>query len=244
MRDIGKNIRKCRVNADLSQDELAARLFVSRQTISNYETGRSRPDIETLAKLADIFNVDIHELIYGVTNQKTDTAEDRKKRVITGGTGLAGSLGLALASYWLDAYAHAWASTHFRGFFYLLSNFYIRPVLYFICGWLFINGIARISDKSLFGAISSIKPETKRIIRIVILIFAAVLFANTLPCVAQTIAAWMKEMQAKAAGAQEWGSSFTYHFLFGDKAGGYLFNNFAGRPLWFLAMGILFRILK
>ena len=71
MRDIGKNIRKCRVNADLSQDELAARLFVSRQTISNYETGRSRPDIETLAKLADILDVDIYELIYGVTYQKT-----------------------------------------------------------------------------------------------------------------------------------------------------------------------------
>ena len=45
MRDIGKNIRAARVRRGLTQEELAERLHVSRQTVSNYETGRSRPDV-------------------------------------------------------------------------------------------------------------------------------------------------------------------------------------------------------
>ena len=42
MRDIGKNIRELRLRAGFSQDELAERLFVTRQTVSNYENGPAR----------------------------------------------------------------------------------------------------------------------------------------------------------------------------------------------------------
>lgn len=42
MEDIGKNIRALRVRKKLSQDQLAQILHVTRQTVSNYETGRSR----------------------------------------------------------------------------------------------------------------------------------------------------------------------------------------------------------
>lgn len=45
MRDIGKNIRTLREKKGMTQEELAQALFVTRQTVSNYETGRSRPDI-------------------------------------------------------------------------------------------------------------------------------------------------------------------------------------------------------
>ncbi|HIR10446.1 MAG TPA: helix-turn-helix transcriptional regulator, partial [Candidatus Avoscillospira stercoripullorum] len=38
MRDIGKNIRTLRIRRGLTQDELAEALFVTRQTVSNYET--------------------------------------------------------------------------------------------------------------------------------------------------------------------------------------------------------------
>ena len=41
MRDIGKNIRDLRKRQNMTQDELAARLFVTRQTVSNYENGVS-----------------------------------------------------------------------------------------------------------------------------------------------------------------------------------------------------------
>ena len=73
MRDIGKNIKQIRESKQLTQDDLAAKLFVSRQTISNYETGRTRPDIETLIKLSSVLDIDIHVLIYGPPSVLTRT---------------------------------------------------------------------------------------------------------------------------------------------------------------------------
>ena len=65
MRDIGKNIRYYREKKGYSQEQLAQLLFVTRQTVSNYETGRSRPDVETLVKLAGLLDIDVTDLIYG-----------------------------------------------------------------------------------------------------------------------------------------------------------------------------------
>ena len=50
MRDIGKNIRSLRQKRNISQDQLAQTLHVTRQTTSNSESGRSRPDVEMLAE--------------------------------------------------------------------------------------------------------------------------------------------------------------------------------------------------
>ena len=65
MRDIGKNIRSLREAKNLTQDQLAEKLYVTRQTVSNYETGRSRPDIDMLMKMAEVLDTDIHILLYG-----------------------------------------------------------------------------------------------------------------------------------------------------------------------------------
>ena len=70
MRDIGKNIRSLRQKRNISQDQLAQTLHVTRQTISNYETGRSRPDVEMLAELARVLDADIKELLYGPTGME------------------------------------------------------------------------------------------------------------------------------------------------------------------------------
>jgi transcriptional regulator with XRE-family HTH domain len=57
MRDIGKNIRYLRESKGLTQDQLAEKLFVTRQTVSNYETGRTRPDVDMIVSICnDIFN--------------------------------------------------------------------------------------------------------------------------------------------------------------------------------------------
>ena len=65
MRDIGKNIRTLRTRRGLSQDQLAEALHVTRQTVSNYETGRSRPDVEMLTALAEALGADVTEVLYG-----------------------------------------------------------------------------------------------------------------------------------------------------------------------------------
>ena len=56
MRDIGANIRRARVRRHLTQDDLAQTVHTTRQTISNYETGRSRPDVETLQRLTELLD--------------------------------------------------------------------------------------------------------------------------------------------------------------------------------------------
>jgi len=48
MNTIGRNIRNFRKKAGITQEELSEKLYTTRQTISNNETGKSQPDFETL----------------------------------------------------------------------------------------------------------------------------------------------------------------------------------------------------
>ena len=57
MANIAKNIRRLRTAQNMTQDQLAEALHVTRQTVSNYETGRSRPDADTLVLLAQVLEV-------------------------------------------------------------------------------------------------------------------------------------------------------------------------------------------
>ena len=65
MRDVGKNIKQIRLSKNMTQDSLADALYVTRQTVSNYENGRSRPDLDMLVRIAEIFDTDVNTLIYG-----------------------------------------------------------------------------------------------------------------------------------------------------------------------------------
>ena len=59
----GQKLQKLRVQANLTQEQLAERLFVSRELISKWELGQRKPDIRTLREIASLFSVDIDELI-------------------------------------------------------------------------------------------------------------------------------------------------------------------------------------
>ena len=61
--DIGLQIKKLREQQKISQEELALKIFVSRQTISNWETNKSCPDVKSLITLSDIFNVSLDNFI-------------------------------------------------------------------------------------------------------------------------------------------------------------------------------------
>ena len=62
---IGKQIKKYRTEMELSQDELAEKIFVSRQTISNWENNKNYPDVKSLLFLSSLFNVSLDVLIKG-----------------------------------------------------------------------------------------------------------------------------------------------------------------------------------
>lgn len=61
--EIGRQIRMYRERDQLSQEELAGKIYVSRQTISNWENNRSYPDIQNLMLLSVLFNVSLDELV-------------------------------------------------------------------------------------------------------------------------------------------------------------------------------------
>ena len=63
MRDIGKNIRYLRESKGLTQDQLAEKLFVTRQTVSNYETGRTRPDVDMIVSIANVLETDANTAV-------------------------------------------------------------------------------------------------------------------------------------------------------------------------------------
>ncbi|WP_035172041.1 helix-turn-helix domain-containing protein [Caldanaerobius polysaccharolyticus] len=58
-----KTLKKLRKSHNMTQDELAEMLSLSRSAISLYETGRREPDYSILTKLADIFDVSVDYLL-------------------------------------------------------------------------------------------------------------------------------------------------------------------------------------
>ena len=60
---LGEKICALRAGKGLSQEDLAQRLEVSRQSVSKWETGQSVPDLEKIIRLADLFGVSVDELV-------------------------------------------------------------------------------------------------------------------------------------------------------------------------------------
>lgn len=84
--DISNQIKKRRIDMGLSQEELADRIYVSRQTISNWETDKTYPDIQSLLLLSVLFDTTIDVLVKGDLEmmEKTVASADAKKMRILG----------------------------------------------------------------------------------------------------------------------------------------------------------------
>ncbi len=63
--DLGNRIKTEREKINMSQDDLAQKMNISRQAISKWETGSSYPDIEKILKLSEIFSLSLDELVKG-----------------------------------------------------------------------------------------------------------------------------------------------------------------------------------
>ncbi len=65
MTKISKNIKRLRMLQNMSQEELSQKLFVSRQAVSSWENNRTQPDLDMIQKIAELFGVEVEELLYG-----------------------------------------------------------------------------------------------------------------------------------------------------------------------------------
>lgn len=60
---IGNNIKKLRKESGITQEQIASKLCIGRQALSNYETGKRIPDIYELIVLADLFEVSLDTIV-------------------------------------------------------------------------------------------------------------------------------------------------------------------------------------
>jgi len=63
--EIGKKLKNARLKSGLTQEKVAEGILVSRQTISNWENEKSYPDIISVIKLSDLYNISLDELLKG-----------------------------------------------------------------------------------------------------------------------------------------------------------------------------------
>ena len=78
--DIGNQIRERRARLGLSQDELAQKLYVSRVTISHWETGKTLPDVQSMLLLANLFDTTIDELLRGDVDEMREMVKRSEQR--------------------------------------------------------------------------------------------------------------------------------------------------------------------
>ncbi len=75
----GKKLKKLRTDNDLTQDELAEKIFITRTAISKWESDRGYPSIDSLKTIAKFFNVTIDDLLSGDELLNVAEEENNKK---------------------------------------------------------------------------------------------------------------------------------------------------------------------
>lgn len=73
--EFSEQIRELRKENHLTQEEMATRLHVTRQAVSNWENGKNLPDIEMLMEISLTFQISLDRLIFGGEEKMNDMAE-------------------------------------------------------------------------------------------------------------------------------------------------------------------------
>lgn len=136
MANVGKNIKNMRTKNKMTQDELAEKLFVSRQTVSNYETGKSNPDIDMLVKIAETLNTDVNILIFGIP-----TPPDKKREYVKLAAAILWVFILLAALMVFTPYAKEYLYNTFRHDLYFVNITFLRPLLLISAGWCFMLAV-------------------------------------------------------------------------------------------------------
>ena len=76
--NIGNQIKKYREQLKISQEELADKIFVTRQTISNWENNKNYPDIKSLSLLSYNLNVSLDDLIKGDVEKMKEIIDEKE----------------------------------------------------------------------------------------------------------------------------------------------------------------------
>lgn len=168
MRDIGKNIKDLRISRNLTQDQLAEKLFVTRQTVSNYENGKSRPDVDMIIKLGEVLECDVNAILYGVKDN------GRKTEYIKLAVGAVLTIFITALYLYLAPIAIKLKGLHYLSSFHFLIRFTLTPLAWLIGGWtaMQLTSIVFKTRKTL--------PKWVKYIRYILLTIIVIYFVLTL----------------------------------------------------------------
>ena len=85
--NIEDKLKQARLNKKMTQEEVADKLYVSRQSISNWENNKTYPDIGNVLALSDLYEISLDELLKGSDNfmkhleESTDIVRSNKKLI-------------------------------------------------------------------------------------------------------------------------------------------------------------------
>jgi transcriptional regulator with XRE-family HTH domain len=140
MNEVSKNIKRLRKRDNISQEILAEKLNITRQAVSNWENGRTQPDVDMLMLIAAVFSTDINEVIYG-ENRLSDTYPNNKRKRIIAAAVYAFLFLLFLAfDLFLKPYLSHMTRFHYeRGLTYMFYMYTGRQLLHFCASILFLS---------------------------------------------------------------------------------------------------------
>ncbi|MDO4487240.1 MAG: DUF3955 domain-containing protein [Bacillota bacterium] len=139
--NFGEEIKRIRQEEEMTQEQFAEKLSVTRQAISNWENNKNLPDIGMLILISDVFHVSLDILIKGEENHMNnmtekvirDGSETRRARYNMISTVISGVLLLmGIMCFWIKACSVEYIDT--EGF--LHENFFLIPIgsLFVFCG--------------------------------------------------------------------------------------------------------------
>lgn len=178
---ISNLIKTKRKELELTQEELAQKLFVTEKAISRWETGRGTPDISLLIPLSKELKIDVSELLNGEENKKDNIETLIEYNEITKSNKFNFHIKLTIALYFLSIFTFL----NYLRFEYdpnIELNYFIRLFI-IITASIFIiignriygnNYVEKIKDKNKITKLS----QTIIFIYYIILIFNMVIFAR------------------------------------------------------------------
>lgn len=171
MRDIGKNIKSIRQAKGMTQDTMAEALFVTRQTVSNYENGRSRPDLDMLFRIAEILETDVNTLLYG--SAVPQNKKESYKWLILSGSILAVVTAVYLVMCNLFPKDALWGYQHSLR---VVNQMTMLPAVMFALGWFLTHCL------SFFG-LQQLRCKGIRVVRFVALVILILLAVIPIPMI-------------------------------------------------------------
>lgn len=115
--DFGKKIADARAKANITQQELADKLFVSRELISKWENGLRRPDYGTFTKIAEALSVPVETLI-----RREDCVFAELEACVPPGCGIPRELLPRLIGRFAESLPQPDAGMFMRRYYLLISN--------------------------------------------------------------------------------------------------------------------------